>query len=494
MKISDKRIAALLAVLMSLGLASCTKTDPAPGPGTGLSTDSAAESGPVSGVPAGTDFDGEEVRIWYTTTASSATESLIDIAGELTGDVLDDAIFNANKRVEEKLGVSLDFYNSGIPSGQTGDEVRKLVMADVDEYDLFHSTQWNTAALAAEGLFLNMADADYLSLDQPWWDGGYMKEMTIGEDRIYALVGDYAIDRTRCLSCVFYNKAMFEDFWGNADALYREVLDGSWTMDRMRQISADVYEDLNSDGEMSREDRLGYCVSGGNNNDALFYATGARVTSRDEDDNPIITMNNERTVAAIEKLYQIAYETDGGFYSGTGSENSLADRNRFTDGGSMFFFGFFYTADAFRDMKDDYGIIPTPKLDEAQEAYCSTVHDIMRLMVVPANCRKADAVSAVLEELAFEGWQNVLPAYYDTVLKDKYVRDNDSAAMLDLIRDNCRPDIAYIYGDAFGQLGYVYREMMQGKNKDIVSMYTARITAANEKREAFIEQFLGAGN
>ena len=83
----------------------------------------------------------------------------------------------------------------------------------------------------------------YLSLDKPWWDADHMNEMTIGNEVIYGLVGDYSIDRTRCLSSMFYNKKLSGDFYGDPDAICNDVIDGKWTFDRLAQISAEVYSE-----------------------------------------------------------------------------------------------------------------------------------------------------------------------------------------------------------------------------------------------------------
>ena len=41
------------------------------------------------------------------------------------------------------------------------------------------------------------------------------------------------------------------------DHQYTTVLDGNWTYDEMRRISQEVYSDLNSNGEVDKDDRLG---------------------------------------------------------------------------------------------------------------------------------------------------------------------------------------------------------------------------------------------
>ena len=492
------RITALLlsAIIASLPLVSCGAENTDSNETTNGSSDDSTVTtetdvpAETSGVPDDLDLGGETINIWYTTESVSVAETYVDIAGELTGDILDDTIYNVNRSVEDKLNCTLNFYNSGCLTSQTGAEVPKLILAGDTSYDVYHVVQWNAAKLAAEGYYLNIYDAPYLSLDKPWWDAEYMKEMTVGENTLYALVGDYAIDRTRCLDCVYYNKDMFEEFYKDRDGLYTEVLDGEWTWDRLQQISSDVYSDLNNDGIATRDDRLGYCINDYSNLDALFYGTGARVTERDAEDKPVLVLNNERVTGIIEGIYDLCFNTTGVYFSGPLYEDDVANRTMFENGNSMFLFGFFYTIEAMRDMKSDYGIVPMPKYDTEQEDYVSVVHDIMRMMVLPSNCQKVDAVCAVLEELSFQGYNELLPVYYDIVLKGKYVRDDVSAQMIDIIRDSCSTDIAYVYGDAFNGMGYISRYLIQAKSNNFASEYAKREPGAITTAEKFVEEFL----
>ena len=256
------RITALLlsALLAALPLVSCGSESG--DETTSVSQDSeetttSAVPTETSGVPADLDLGGETINIWYTTESTSVAETYVDLAGELTGDILVDTIYHMNPTVEDKLNCTLNFYNSHVLTSDTGTEVSKLILAGDTSYDVYHVVQWNAGKLAAEGYYLNVYDAPYLSLDKPWWDAKYMKEMTVGENTLYALVGDYAIDRTRCLDCVYYNKDMYEDFYKDRDGLYTDVLNGDWTWEKLRQISSDVYSDLNNDGVAGRNDPLG---------------------------------------------------------------------------------------------------------------------------------------------------------------------------------------------------------------------------------------------
>ena len=158
----------------------------------------------------------------------------------------------------------------------------------------------------------------------------------------------------------------------------------------------------------------------------------------------------------------------------------------------MFYFGQLQSAEYLRDMKSDYGVIPTPKLDEAQEQYYSYVFEVMRFMALPYNCQKAEAVCAMLEEMAFEGYMNVSPIYYETVIKNKYTRDDASGQMIDLVRDGMLTDIARIHMSSFGGISCLVRDTVfyNKKSHDFASEFEKNRKKIEKGGEDFIAGFL----
>ena len=59
--------------------------------------------------------------------------------------------------------------------------------------------------------------------------------------------------------------------------------------------------------------------------------------------------------------------------------------------------------------------------------------------------------------------------------------------MLDLIRDNCSPDLAHII--KLGDLGSIQRRMIQAKTSDFASTYAKYITVGQEKLDDLIKLF-----
>lgn len=487
-----RKLSLLLAVLLAVMPAiSCSSDEPSDddtaGGDTTVGDTTAAPAGEASGIPADLDLEGEVINIWYTTNASAASETFVDLDPEQTGDILDDAIFEANVAVEEKLKCTLEYFNSGVKTSNTGTAIQTMLMADDTTYDLYNTIQWTSAKLVLEGIFLNIADAPYISFDKPWWDGVFMEAMSIGESKLYGLVGDCTVDRTRCLNAMYYNKQMYEDFFGDPDGLYEEVLDMTWTHDRLREISSMVYSDVNNDGKADRGDILGYCTNDYNNIDSFYYGANVKITERDENDHPVIILNNENTVNALESVYRLVFETDGVYFSGPQYEQDVLNRNKFIEGTSMFHPGFFYTAEAMRDMKADYGIVPFPLLDKNQKNYQSIIHDIIRIMFLPTNCQKVDAVCAALEELAFQGYRNVLPQYYDVLLKNKYARDDNSAQMIEIIRSNTLTEFGRLF--SLNTIASIQRLQIQARSSDFASKYASLIEGAQTVLDDYIELF-----
>ena len=143
-------------------------------------------------------------------------------------------------------------------------------------------------------------------------------------------------------------------------------------------------------------------------------------------------------------------------------------------------------------METDYGVIPTPKYDAEQEQYYSYMFEVKRYMALPYNCQKTDAVCAMLEEMAFEGYHHVSPVYYETVLKNKYARDDVSGQMIDLVRDGLHTDIALIYPNSWNSLAILVRDTVfrSKKSDDFVSVYEKFRKKIEKGGEEFIAGFI----
>ncbi len=445
-----------------------------------------------SALPNDLDYEGNEVTVWYFTKNSDAAEHFYDLQGDAEGDIIENALYDRNLAVEEQLNIKINYVDTGIASSDVGTNIRKLLMANDDTYDLYNVIQWNSSALALEHLFMNVSDVPYIDLKQPWWSKNYIDALSIGSDSVYFITGDISLDMVRCIGSVYYNKNLYANYFDDANGLYQYVLDGSWTIDMMTNIVRECYADLNGDGQVNEGDQFGLISNTYNNIDAFTFGMGAKFTDRDNDNLPYLTVADVHNQEVYDKMYTLGYETVGTL-TGTSSE-TLANVQMFSNGLSMFLPGFLYTSENLRDMKDDYGIIPFPKYDETQENYISAVHDIATLMCLPTNCKQVDTVCAMLEAMAYYSYYHVTPVYYETALKAKYTRDDTSSQIIDILHDASMTDLAYVYDGSLNGAGMIMRSLFAAKNKDYSSYYAKREKGTIKKMEKFIENFLESKN
>ena len=185
---------------------------------------------------------------------------------------------------------------------------------------------------------------------------------------------------------------------------------------------------------------------------------------------PELTLNKE-LAEKIYTRYMNFLKSDNALMNGEVEGPEMMQQ--WMSGRFMFFDGLLKYAADMRDMTNDFGIIPLPKYDAAQEKYCTTPGAGINLFAVPVTVGDSECVSAVLEGLAILGYQDIIPTYYETVLKSKYSRDEESAEMLDLIRENIIVDFgAQIYAHTVNKLNSIGYFLAAG-NENFSSFYDA---------------------
>jgi len=435
------------------------------------------------------DFKGESIGIFFPE-SHGGTADQIDFVKEDDGDIVNSAVYERQVAVEERLGVKLEIkYDTAVK--QVTETVRNEVLSGGDAYDIVYGPQSVSVPLIMESIYLDMSDSKYIDFDQPWWHNDLMDEMTVGRKR-YVLAGDISLSVLNYTSCFYFNKPQFTAISGGQTDkdLYELVLDGGWTMDKLAEYVKASYKDLNGDGVSDEKDQFGMGAVTASTVDHMFFDSGARITTRDANNIPKLTMNNERTVAFTEKLYDLFYNNPGTLVLPANQDSlRITIPNKLMNREMTFMAGYFYSATMLRDMEDDYGLIPYPKLDENIENYGALVHNSAHLVSVPATCGIVDTVSAVIEAIAAETYRSVTPAYYEVALKTKYIRDDVSGQIVDMINAACTTDFAYVYSTNMNKIGTMMRELMVAKTSDFASYYAKYEPAAQKGLEELLEKF-----
>ena len=138
-----------------------------------------------------------------------------------------------------------------------------------------------------------------------------------------------------------------------------------------------------------------------------------------------------------------------------------------------------------REMEDDFGILPPPKFTEEVPAYYTACNTWLPSGVgVPKICSDPDRTGLVMETMAAVSQELLTPAVYDVTLQGKVSRDEESAAMLDLIYANTAFDLNTILD--FGGSSILLRACVLGEQENYVSAYAKIKKIADKNLQKFV--------
>lgn len=426
----------------------------------------------LDNLPEKMDFGGETIRFIVEEGSNGELSKRSVWTEEDSADVVDAAIYERNMAVEERLGLKIELVDSIMFAGLPA-IVTQSITAGSDDYDIVGTYQYYGIKMALDGLFMNLARLDTFDFSQNYWATEYIDNMSYKGAKYWA-TGDLALRYIGGMYVTYVNQRIWLDNFGDT-SIYQLVRDGQWTLDKLFQLSETVYNDLNGNGKIDKDDLLGWIINIQDPIDGMASGSMIKCSEINADGVPEIRLNNERTYTFYEKLYKLVYEGKGSFVSA--SDDSVTSMTMFANCNVFATVNKLYQAEIYlREMTDDYYIVPVPKLDEAQERYNTMLHDGVTLFGIPVTNKKVEATSSMLEALAAESHRVVAPAYYDVALKIKYSRDPESAEMIDLIHDNVSSDFAGLYSNSLSDIIHFFRNQLSSKKTDISS-----VVAKNEK-------------
>jgi ABC-type glycerol-3-phosphate transport system substrate-binding protein len=325
-----------------------------------------------------------------------------------------------------------------------------------------------------------------IDLEAPWWDQNAKNSLSIGK-KLYFCPSDLILLHNNAASAVIFNKKMLRDY-GIGD-LYSLAASGKWTVDKLIAITKDIYQDINGDGIMDENDLYGIACY----RDALLgimHSAGGRICEKDEKDLPYLTLNSEAAVTALNLAFDLMYAPGAWNLHKELEPKGLPvydiTERMFSEDRVLFYSVLLRDVEQFRNMESDFGIIPVPKLTEAQPGYGSTVNQhVGRALAVPVTVKDKQRAGTIIEALTAESKYTLLPAYYDITLQRKVSRDNESEAMLDIIFASRIYDPGAIYN--FGGYSVDLIMMTMTQNRNITSLYEKSENRAVKDIEKLIE-------
>ena len=403
--------------------------------------------------------------------------------------MVNDAIYRRNRDTEEILNIELEYRISpGIDFGAYAASVRQSHMAGDHAYDIYSMYAYYGVGLGQEGLLYNLHKLPYLDPEKPWWNANFVDEITLF-DQLYYIVGDISLTATQCTHTMFFNKQLVDNFFGDLN-LYDAVDKGVWTIDYFGSLIKDTYMDVNGNSQRDSQDTYGVVLHGVSIPvDAYLDAFDLAVTEKDADGIPRLTYKNERTVSAYEKIYNLMHNNSGVGFERISLYAYHAIQQRFGNGELFFIIDIFVATEKFRDMEDDYGVLPLFKYDEKQSGYYTNVADIYSLFAIAADTNNPEMTGAAMELLGEKSYEYVIPAYFEIALKQKYARDNTDARMYDLVLSGNRFNFGFVYSSAIGNVIHIWRSLLDGKQTEFVSSYDTTEKANIKRLDDLVNAF-----
>lgn len=420
------------------------------------------------------DYGGEKFTILNSTVGWA--EYRID-SDEIDGDTMNDAVYERTRYVEDLLNVDIDVIEEK-ESWENVSYLANLVMAGDDSIDASFIGAMKNVANISKGLYVDLNDVAGLDFSKPWWDSNSMKYYEI-DNKLYMAHNETSANIHDTLWVGFFNKKIHEEL--GLEDIYSIVREGKWTIDKMKEFIEVGQSDLDGDGELGADDRWGLMTHNGSGFGFLHASDERGIDIKDGI--PFVSPVDDRmfdTITRIRGVLDLKGTMTDDKHQAKFGYNCV---NGFANGKSLLLIEVIGNAKTLRAMDADFGIIPFPKYDEAQEKYISYFSPATNAFSIPKTVKDISRTAVVIENLSAYGYKTIRPAYYDVILHGKTIRDEESREMLDMIFGNIEGEMAYIYN--WGGYADALKSVLSGEG-DIVSTLEAKKTAV----EAAIDKYL----
>ena len=401
---------------------------------------------------------------------------------ELTGDPVEDVIYERNSAVEQRLNVKITCINDG-------DAVNKMITAvksNTADYDVLVDYCWKVAPNFTEGYFADLRQSKHLDFEKIWWNQSF-NDVVVYNDMQFGVTGAMVLSLYRRTFVTTFNKPLFIN--ANQEFLYEYVENGTWTLDKQASLVPLFHQDNGNQVADMDGDIFGFVSNDFISVDPYWAACEVDIIRKNASGEYEWVFDTNKMYDMAEKVLNLYYGTDGAAYIETddfAAEDTIL--SLFSKGhAAMATMAIEQLESAdMRDMPQEYGVVPIPKYSEAQTTYRSQMHDGFTVSSIPTTVQgeRLNEMSAVLEAMASCSYNLVRPVYYETTLRTKIAQDPQSSVMMDLIINNIHIDAGFVYSHSMKVNGQGFHQSFQQliatKTNDTASRFKSSSNAAKK--------------
>lgn len=426
-----------------------------------------------SDLPDSYDLDGYLFRFMYTEDPLSLNMMFPE---ESIAEPVNDAMYSRNQSLAEKYNFEIE--NNNLPV----DALKSSIAAQDDLFDVASVFLTSAVSKMLESWFVDMNTVDHLNLSKNYWDQNFNDQMSICE-ALYYVCGDIGVADDDKLMVIMYNREMGDDY--GIENLYNVVDKGEWTYDLMAKYAKQVASDLNYDNKIDENDVVGFMYASNNLMPPHLAACMTKLCEKDDFDLPALVDDFEPFIAVCDKISGIFDDSVAFDWLQMGSAQ-VAGIQSLVNTKHVLFQNMILSQlrRLYRDIESGFGILPMPKFDELQDEYSTSIY-VFDVLTIPNTNNHLAETGFILEALA-AGSEHLTDAYYHKCLESKFVRDDESFAMINLMRSNVTYDLAY-YCDFGGLYSAISNSFLKTKNSnEMTSTIASKQSAAEDAVEKFI--------
>ena len=337
--------------------------------------------------------------------------------------------------------------------------VSNMLTTGLYNYDILFENSAKLSGMVTNGLLTDLNSVSTLHLSNSWWDQNAVKDLSIA-NHLYFVCGDINTYDNLGTWCVLFNKDLKEAM-SIEENFYDTVRNGGWTFDHFMEICKDVTHESDGTPGINELDTWAFGTETYNMY-VQVLAGGIKIVEKDDDDLPYFTVEKrtEETYNALNRIVEFYKSADvmvanDGTYNGKYSnvwEGTV--HKAFIEGRELFYECGLINVASFRQMDNEFGILPVPMTFEGQDRFYHTVSsDNSSYLALPFGVKDEEDLGVVIEAIAMKSKEMVTPEFYDIQLKYRDTRDDESAEMLDLIFSTRSFDLgsAFRWGNILGQ-------------------------------------------
>ena len=393
--------------------------------------------------------------------------------------VLGAANWKRNSAVEAQLGIKLEFAQ--IATTPTGGAFYNVIQENSLTYDYICDVAvqsvYDACNLIPTGIIKNLDDVPYVNLNQPWWQQKLNDSLALLGKHYFAINHMLVNDKLDTYA-LFFNKDNFDD--NGLVYPYKYVEEGTWTVERLKKMITDFGWDLNQNNKKDYQDQFGMAYQ---RIDSFFTGFGLLGATLDKDGYPEMNEFSDRVQKAYDAMYALRNNYDW-------NEWGYWDDGH-TDNVTQLYVDLYYDVlfvcgplshyiDTIPLVENNIGVVPSPWLDENQNEYfgragLSGTTAVTVLNSVP----DIERAGIVIEALGAEGLNITYPAFYETLLQDRYSQDEESKKMISIIIESEVIDLDALF--VWGNMNRQLELNIASKNPAAASVYAKYLDGAKGK-------------